>query len=52
MARFEDVLAEAVRLNRIMREQMMLGEALIAKARDPHRPFSETWLRLRDLLML
>lgn len=50
--RLEEVCAEAARLNRIMREQMMRGAELIAEARDPHRPFSETWLRICDRLML
>ena len=52
VARFEDVLAEAARLNRSMREQMMLGAELVAQARDPQRPFSETWLRICGQLKL
>jgi DNA-binding response OmpR family regulator len=51
VARFEHVVAEAARLNHSMREEMARGARLVAEAREAHRPFSETWLRLRDILM-
>ena len=51
VARFEHVVAEAARLNHGMREQMARGATLVAEAREAHRDFSETWLRLCEHLM-
>ena len=59
VARFDEVVAEAARLNRIASEQIKAGRALIAEARSIHRPrpdenraMSEGWARICDRLLL
>lgn len=59
VARFDEVVAEAARLNRIASEQVKTGRTLIAKARSIHRPISdenrsmsEGWARICDKLLL
>jgi DNA-binding response OmpR family regulator len=50
-ARFEEVMAEAVRLNRAMREQMRRGAVAAAQARASRRQLSEDWRRVCDKLV-